>query len=118
MATQLYRRVIHVNLWGVLHRVSFRRFFRLLWDRILLCSTGRQRRYRLLRRCSSGLPMSGVEGEVLREQVTCSGEVGDEDLVVVKISLLGDCQIGKTSFMVIVVLEIDPCFFLVGWSVG
>lgn len=65
--------------------------------------------------------MSGVEGEVSREQVTCSGEVGGEDLVVVKISLLGDCQIGKTSFMVIVVPEIDPCFFffwLVGWSVG
>lgn len=31
---------------------------------------------------------------------TCSGYDSDSDLVPLKISLLGDCQIGKTSFVV------------------
>lgn len=31
---------------------------------------------------------------------TCSGYDSDSDLVTLKISILGDCHIGKTSFVV------------------
>jgi GTPase SAR1 family protein len=40
---------------------------------------------------------AGVES---LDAASCSGFNPDSDLVRLKISLLGDCQIGKTSFMV------------------
>jgi hypothetical protein len=40
----------------------------------------------------------------------CSGYDSDSDLVSLKISLLGDCQIGKTSFVVYMEFY---CFILI-----
>lgn len=63
---------------------------------------GKTARYRRLsRRGSFSLPEGIEAGLGLDESSeTCSGYDSDSDLVSLKISLLGDCQIGKTSFLV------------------
>nr|KJB13623.1 hypothetical protein B456_002G085300 [Gossypium raimondii] len=106
--TQLCRKIVHVNIkWSILGRVSiFRRFFRFIWDRILVCSIGRRpvNYTKLARRDSS--PVEGVvvygdeDDEAGLSRVICNGYETDSDLVSLKISLLGDCQIGKTSFLI------------------
>lgn len=104
--TQLCRKVVHVNIrWRVLERVSFiRQFFRFIWDRIIVCSIGKSTQYRRLSsRSSFALPPEAVEaGLGLDEQASTARSEHDldSDLVALKISLLGDCQIGKTSFLV------------------
>ncbi|XP_058093245.1 septum-promoting GTP-binding protein 1-like [Magnolia sinica] len=107
--TQLCRKLVPVNVkWRVLGQVAFlRRFIRFLWDRILACSTGKPPRYRRLSRCVSS-PLLPPSPTMLNESDVgptdsasmCGDFDGDSDLVVLKISLLGDCQIGKTSFMI------------------
>ncbi|KAK8706062.1 hypothetical protein V6N13_049640 [Hibiscus sabdariffa] len=107
--TQLCRKIVHVNVkWSLLGRVSFfRRFFGFIWDRILVCSIGRRPvHYRKLTSRGS----SPVDGVVVvigddDDDVEALADDGyetdsDLDLVSLKISLLGDCQIGKTSFLI------------------
>ncbi|XWS11195.1 hypothetical protein CRYUN_Cryun38cG0063200 [Craigia yunnanensis] len=104
--TQICRKIVHLNIkWNILERESiFRRFFRFIWDRILVCSIGRPVHYRrLTRRNSSPVEVVVVDDhEVLLEdpRMICNGYETDSDLVSLKISLLGDCQIGKTSFLI------------------
>ncbi|CDP05776.1 unnamed protein product [Coffea canephora] len=111
--TQVIRKFVHVRIrWSLLDKVSiFREFFRLLWERILACSIGKPVRYRRLSQRSSSPPPSSMEalepgGNVLGQEqpsTTCSlgfDNDSDSDLVSLKISILGDCQIGKTSFVV------------------
>ncbi|KAJ6423245.1 hypothetical protein OIU84_024228 [Salix udensis] len=76
--TQLCGKIVHGNSikWSILERVTvFKQFFHFIWDRILACSIGKP----------------------ARVVVGCNK---DSDLVSLKISLLGDCQIGKTSFVI------------------
>jgi len=99
--TRLCRKIVHANLkLNILDRVAvFRRLFRFIWDRLLVCSrptSPRAAQYRRLNRPDSLEPAE--DGE-LADLV--SGYETDSDLVSLKISLLGDCQIGKTSFVVI-----------------
>ncbi|KAI6690530.1 hypothetical protein NL676_027358 [Syzygium grande] len=99
--TQLCRRIVRVNLpWRVVERASiFRDFFRFIWERILVCSAGRTgaARYRRLPRRGNSLSgMEALEGPA----TACGEQETDSDLVSLKISLLGDCQIGKTSFVI------------------
>ncbi|GLT83517.1 hypothetical protein SLE2022_018030 [Rubroshorea leprosula] len=103
--TQLCRKIVQGNIRrSLLERVSiFRRFFRFIWDRILVCSVGKPVHYRKLTRHPSSSPaMEADEAGYLPEELTatCSGYDTDSDLVTLKISLLGDCQIGKTSFVI------------------
>lgn len=101
--TQLCRKIVHVNIkLNILDRVSvLRRLFRFIWDRLLVCSrpgnfnTPAGSRYRRLDRPNSPAPAGDVEVADL-----LSGYETDSDLVSLKISLLGDCHIGKTSFVV------------------
>ncbi|TYJ01532.1 hypothetical protein E1A91_A13G160400v1 [Gossypium mustelinum] len=105
-------KTVHLNTkWGILERVSiFRRFFSFLWDKILVCSIARPIQYRRLTSPdSSSSSSSPVEVVVVDDNKTlpedhppmiCNGNEADSDLVSLKISLLGDCQIGKTSFLV------------------
>lgn len=102
--TQLTRKIAHINVkWSLLDRVLlFRRFFSFLWDKILMCSTGKPLGYRRLQHSSSSNSPSSISDTVLPSPgpPSTSGDCDtDADLVVLKISLLGDCQIGKTSFM-------------------
>ena len=105
---QLCRKIVHVNIkWSIVEKVSiFRRFFKFIWDRILVCSTGRPVHYRRLTRRDSSSLVDGVvvdDFEALQEdqhRMICNGYEMDSDLVSLKISLLGDCHIGKTSFLV------------------
>ncbi|XVE50588.1 hypothetical protein DITRI_Ditri01bG0175000 [Diplodiscus trichospermus] len=102
--TQLCRKIVHVNIKRrVQERVSiFRRLFRFIWDRILVCSIGRPVQYRRLTRRDSSLMEVVVvdDDEALPEDHPVLGNETDSDLVSLKISLLGDCQIGKTSFLI------------------
>ncbi|XP_012465768.1 septum-promoting GTP-binding protein 1 [Gossypium raimondii] len=105
-------KTVHLNTkWGILERVSiFRRFFSFLWDKILVCSIARPIQYRRLTRPdSSSSSSSPVEVVVVDDNknlpedhppMICNGNEADSDLVSLKISLLGDCQIGKTSFLI------------------
>lgn len=91
------------------HRVSLlRRCLLRVLHRILLCS-GRKNAnatYSMLPAAlSTPSPPQGSGGQLCREEVEASPPESfhihdlDSDLVSLKISLLGDCQIGKTSFL-------------------
>ncbi|XP_068644373.1 septum-promoting GTP-binding protein 1-like [Aristolochia californica] len=106
--THICRKVVDVNVTGLVGRVAiFRRIFRFLWERILLCSSGKPHQYRRLPPVKSSLPEQtaavpdkGEEAPGVPESTRLDVDLdGDSDMVVLKISLLGDCQIGKTSFM-------------------
>ena len=87
---------------SIFQRVSvFGEFLRFVWNKIIVCSIGKSIRYRRLSSRPSSpakVDMESVAG--LDEPTTYSGYDTDSDLVTLKISLLGDCQIGKTSFVV------------------
>lgn len=103
--TQLCRKIVRVNIkWPeILDRVTvIRRFFRFIWNRILVCSCGNTNfkspataQYHRLNYPNSPETVEEFEVTGLR-----SGYESDSNLVNLKISLLGDCQIGKTSFVV------------------
>ncbi|CAH2053089.1 unnamed protein product [Thlaspi arvense] len=91
-----------------------RRFTRLLWSRIVACAPGKSRRYLLLTRATPSPNVSrpqpppipavevGVDDFVRHAPVydhDNSHRRSDSDLVSLKISLLGDPEIGKTSFL-------------------
>uniref|UniRef100_A0A1D1YUS7 Septum-promoting GTP-binding protein 1 n=1 Tax=Anthurium amnicola TaxID=1678845 RepID=A0A1D1YUS7_9ARAE len=106
--TQLQRALVRLGLKRTLtgHLTLFRRLLRFLRDRVLACSAGSPRRYRRLGRCPSAThdAAAALPGELAVEAAAtipgCSdGHDGDSDLVALKISLLGDCHIGKTTFM-------------------
>ncbi|XP_008812140.2 septum-promoting GTP-binding protein 1-like isoform X2 [Phoenix dactylifera] len=92
------------------HLAVVRRFFRLLWDNLLACSSpGGHARYR---RLEGGLSpqlkaVEDVPAAAAGPSDACSDIEVDTDLVPLKISLLGDCHIGKTSFMVKYVGDIE-----------
>ncbi|KAK7342125.1 hypothetical protein VNO80_25068 [Phaseolus coccineus] len=92
------------------HRVSLlRRCILRVLHRILLCS-GRKPNstYSMLTPAlpSTSPPLVGTSGEIGREEMDVAPPALfqthdlDSDLVSLKISLLGDCRIGKTSFLV------------------
>ncbi|KAK7320399.1 hypothetical protein VNO77_29831 [Canavalia gladiata] len=102
--SQLCRKIVQVDVrWGVLQRVSFvGQFFRFIWNRLLVCSVGNKpSQYRKLPlRDSSSSPATTVDdGGFLLEHLN-GGYDSDSDLVNLKISLLGDCHIGKTTFLI------------------
>ena len=105
-----HRMVHHVNVHcNLFHRVSF--LGRFIWDRMLLCSLGRPSYLRLPLRDPP--PQATVHGGASMHgypftTTTPSPCDSDSDLVNLKISLLGDCHIGKTSFVVLVL-----CFHLI-----
>ncbi|XP_074320301.1 septum-promoting GTP-binding protein 1-like [Silene latifolia] len=93
--THLCRRIVHVNIkWGVLRRI-----LRYIWGSIIGCSRVRKPNspghYRRIGR--PNLPAMVDEVEIVE---MFDGYESDSDLVHLKISLLGDCQIGKTSFLI------------------
>ncbi|KAK3125187.1 hypothetical protein QOZ80_7BG0601460 [Eleusine coracana subsp. coracana] len=89
--------------WARLLRLAVvSRVLRLVRDQLLACSTcggGRGGRYRRL-----GPPTVHAAGAapspVVREEEDGDAAADVDDVVSLKVSLLGDCQIGKTSFMV------------------
>ncbi|GAB2277823.1 hypothetical protein Dimus_012526 [Dionaea muscipula] len=115
--TQLCREIVQVNVKcsSIVDRISaLRRFFRFLLDRVLVCSgiTRRGGQYRrLLQRQPSSPPKLPADVESAGgdhdaghhrrgDGAGAEYETEDSDLVSLKISLLGDSQIGKTSFVV------------------
>ncbi|KAJ7014934.1 hypothetical protein NC653_004283 [Populus alba x Populus x berolinensis] len=103
--TQLCVKIAHGNSikWSILGRVTVvKQFFHFIWDRILACSIGKPARYRRLTYRSCSPPPEAIETgvETSLEAASCRGFSKDSDLVSLKISLLGDCQIGKTSFVI------------------
>ena len=97
-------KLCHIK-WGLLERVKgVKQFFRFVWDRILACSIGKPKRYCRLPLRPNSLALEAIEangtGGTGQVGESCGGYETDEDLVTLKISLLGDCQIGKTSFVV------------------
>ncbi|XVF03068.1 hypothetical protein REPUB_Repub04eG0228800 [Reevesia pubescens] len=89
-----------------------RRCIRCFWDRLPLCSLGKPIRYRMLSRAPTtaapSLSTATVDGTVPASgndtpTPACHHSLHDHkdsDLVPLKISLLGDPEIGKTSFLV------------------
>ncbi|XP_022981561.1 septum-promoting GTP-binding protein 1-like isoform X2 [Cucurbita maxima] len=100
--TKLCRRLVR---WRLIERISFvRHFFRFIWDRVFACSSAKTpKKYR---RFSHRSPPAAADGGSSPEYPTTSGgfdsdsDFDSAELVPLKISLLGDCQIGKTSFVV------------------
>ncbi|KFK39488.1 hypothetical protein AALP_AA3G250600 [Arabis alpina] len=110
-----------VNLRNRVNRriLILRRFTRLLWSRIVACTPGKSRRYLLLSRAapspSVSRPNPTTTTTISAEEVDGGGDFvlrgppvydhdnshrrSDSDLVSLKISLLGDPEIGKTSFL-------------------
>ncbi|KAK4439820.1 Septum-promoting GTP-binding protein 1 [Sesamum alatum] len=113
--TQLCRKIVHINIrWSIVDKVTVvRRFFRFVWERVLVCSVrmpnARYRRLSTRRNSSSSSSSSSSmeardsgcgNGADLETTTSSSGYESDSDLVALKISILGDCQIGKTTFVI------------------
>ncbi|PKI57977.1 hypothetical protein CRG98_021628, partial [Punica granatum] len=110
MAHKLCQKINRFNLRRRVNRrvMVLRRFIRRLWDRIFVCSAGKPEQYRVLlpySKVSSPAPVvvTTVNNEPELGTVTpmvCRDHTADSDLVSLKIGLLGDHEIGKTSFLV------------------
>lgn len=102
--TQLCRKMVQLKIRHIIKRrvLNLHRCLRRFWDRILMCSLGKPIRYRMLPYATVSSPPPPVtESGFASGNVTsmCHNQDMDSDLVALKISLLGDCQIGKTSFL-------------------
>ncbi|KAK4398500.1 Septum-promoting GTP-binding protein 1 [Sesamum angolense] len=96
--TQLCRRIVHINIrWSIVDKVTVvRRFFRLVWERLLVCSLrmpNNARYRRLSTRRNSYSSSSSTEtrdsdcgnGADLETTTSSSGYESDSDLVALKI---------------------------------
>ncbi|EAZ40054.1 septum-promoting GTP-binding protein 1 [Oryza sativa Japonica Group] len=102
--------VLRLDLrWGRLLRLAvISRVVRLVWDQLLACSScagGGGGRYRRLgpppQGVAAGAVLSPLPRDADDDAAAADRDAADvEDVVSLKVSLLGDCQIGKTSFMV------------------
>ncbi|KAA8524605.1 hypothetical protein F0562_011028 [Nyssa sinensis] len=103
--TQLCRTMFRFNIRRrFLRRVSIlRQYLRSLWKQILSCMIGKSVRYRHLpcTTVSPPFPAAAESGFASRDIASpcCDHDKDPSDLVALKISVLGDCQIGKTSFL-------------------
>ncbi|XP_065003258.1 septum-promoting GTP-binding protein 1-like isoform X1 [Musa acuminata AAA Group] len=104
--------------WARVLGIAFlRRFFRAVWSHLLSCSSlggrGRYRRLKAGLSSSVHLVVVGEEKPVTAAAaavgcaVPCADVEADSDLVTLKISLLGDRHIGKTSFMIKYVGDVE-----------
>ncbi|XP_042493917.1 septum-promoting GTP-binding protein 1-like [Macadamia integrifolia] len=104
--TQICRKILHLDLqlqWNIFHRVTFfRRFFRFVWDRVLSFYPRKPFRYRELQSNVSSISPAEIENGLTSGDATSTSRDFDMDSesVTLKISLLGDCDIGKTSFVI------------------
>ncbi|KAK2377790.1 hypothetical protein P8452_49422 [Trifolium repens] len=106
--SQLCRKIVQVDVrWGMIKRVSFvGQFFRFIWNKLMVCSVGRSQYKRLSLNVSSSSsssppsPAAVDDGFRQEHHQPNNGYESDSDLVNLKISLLGDCDIGKTTFLI------------------
>ncbi|KAJ4976185.1 hypothetical protein NE237_001291 [Protea cynaroides] len=104
--TQISRKILHLNLqlqWNIFHRLTFfRRIFRFVFDRIRSIYPRKLFKYRRLEPNVSSISPTTVESGVATcDPTSTSRDLDlDADSVTLKISLLGDCHIGKTSFVI------------------
>ncbi|CAJ2634076.1 septum-promoting GTP-binding protein 1 isoform X1 [Trifolium pratense] len=106
--SQLCRKIVQVDVrWGMIQRVSFvGQFFRFIWNKLMVCSVGRSQYKRLSLNISSSSsssppsPAAVDDGFRQEQRESNNGYESDSDLVNLKISLLGDCHIGKTTFLI------------------
>ncbi|XP_042413092.1 septum-promoting GTP-binding protein 1-like [Zingiber officinale] len=79
-----------------------RSLFRVVWTRLLSCSggDGNGRRYRQLKPAAPTSAAAAPPADEGAAAVNATVEAEPEEVLSLKISLLGDCQIGKTSFMI------------------
>lgn len=125
--TELGLKIVQLSLRRRLQRrmLILRRWFRRLFDRFLMCSLGKPIRYRMLPHAMVrspsplGTPEAGFVApeEHVTTPVCHNHDVDSADLVALKITLLGDRQIGKTSFLVCV-LDFHSHFLWVFFSLG
>ncbi|KAF9669521.1 hypothetical protein SADUNF_Sadunf14G0116200 [Salix dunnii] len=80
------------------HISIVRRCILRIWDRILVCSLGKPVRYRRMLSHQS-LATDERMPRAPPPPISHNHHDNDSDMVALKISLLGDCQIGKTSFL-------------------
>ncbi|WOK91870.1 hypothetical protein Cni_G00561 [Canna indica] len=106
--TQLSRTLVRIeSRWVRL----VRNFFHVVWSHLLSCSSaGRNRRYRQLK-AGFSMPLAAA-GDIPRvvddgDATVCTGIEVESDVLSLKISLLGDCHIGKTSFMIKYVGDVE-----------
>ncbi|KAH0906486.1 septum-promoting GTP-binding protein 1 isoform X1 [Brassica rapa] len=103
--TPLCQKIVHVNVkWRIMEKVSiFGDFFRFVWRKILSCSSIIEKPI-IYRRVVHRTPSTIGEIFDSDDDTTVSGRgissSSDADLVSLKISLLGDCQTGKTTFVI------------------
>lgn len=108
--THLYRKIIHVNIrWTIVDKLALlRRFVRVIWERYLVCSASNMphAHYRRLSTRRNEAADSGDDHAAATTSTSIgrydSDDDDDSDLVSLKISILGDCEIGKTTFVVII----------------
>ena len=124
--TQHGQQLAQLSLRRRIHRrlLILRRWFRRVLDQILRCPPLKKPiRYRMLAHgtvtsSSIGTPEGGfasVENENVTPVYHHHSHDKDSDLVALKISLLGDFQIGKTSFLVCIFYFLFIELSLVWW---
>ncbi|XP_010327168.1 septum-promoting GTP-binding protein 1 [Solanum lycopersicum] len=81
--------------WKVVKKASiFKKKIKSIWEKIRVCSNEKFKKYKKLSTKNVSQELQVVNSETVN---VISGD--DSDLVSLKISILGDCQIGKTSFV-------------------
>lgn len=125
-----YRRMFKLNKKRkIICKVSIlQKYVKSLWNQLVGCCIGKSIKYRQLsRQHSSSSPTTTTtppspSGEAVPDggfNMKCCCDHSKEsleDLVALKICLLGDNQIGKTSFLVSVIVIIIMFFlFFIGW---
>ncbi|PHT51567.1 hypothetical protein CQW23_06029 [Capsicum baccatum] len=111
-----YRRMVHLNMKRkiICKFTILQKYFNAFWNKVLACWLGKSISYRQLSHNQSfpatrGMPSPPAEVETASDggysgslvSTCCCDHSKDssEDVVALKISLLGDNQIGKTSFL-------------------
>ncbi|XP_022734200.1 septum-promoting GTP-binding protein 1-like [Durio zibethinus] len=111
--THFCPKMVKLNLRRRVHRrvLILRRCIRCCWDRLLMCSLGKPIRYRVLSSAATPAmpspPLATIDGTFAASRnvtppAACDHnhhDHKDSDLVPLKISLLGDPETGKTSFL-------------------
>ncbi|XP_044465786.1 septum-promoting GTP-binding protein 1-like [Mangifera indica] len=99
---QFTRKIVHFNFKRRINRsvLILRRCIGCFWDNIIICSVGKPIQYRMLPHAVRPSPSTPAAPQPNVKPVCHSQHHHlDSDLVALKISLLGDCETGKTSFL-------------------
>jgi Rab family, other len=93
---------------------TYKRFFQVLWSCICECSCGARYKRLLVEVSESravGMSSASLYSDISALPGCTHTEASGDDMISLKVSLLGDCNVGKTSFMVCAIYDVGTRFW-------